>query len=222
MLSSSQFGTRCHIDSLTLATVGCLLYGNWQTGMPPKLNICSALLPDSLQSPFYRLSLSYCHPLLSRFCLASKRPAVHSFPRSRGNPWKNTNYFLPPIPLKQKQNQKISMVPRMPGLKTTPCWDLPSVLPMPWQILILASSLFAPPLTPGLPTMMGKLTSSLWDLCSTESTLSSSLLLPGFSVMCRLLMPCQHRQAGPPVCLPFLPKACSFTVLLPPEREGRG
>lgn len=137
MHSSSQFGTRCHIDSLTLATVGCLLYGNWQTGMPPKLNICSALLPDSLQLPSYRLSLSYCYPLLSRFCLASKRPAVHSFPRSRSNPWKNANYFLPPFSLKNK-NKKPSMVPRMPGLKTTLCWDLPSVLPMPRQILILA------------------------------------------------------------------------------------
>lgn len=36
---------------------------------------------------------------------------------------------------------------------------------MPWQIMILTSSLFARPLTPGLPTMMEKLTSSLWDLC---------------------------------------------------------
>lgn len=36
-----------------------------------------------------------------------------------------------------------------------------TVLPVPWQIMILASSLFARPLTPGLPTMMETLTSSL-------------------------------------------------------------
>lgn len=57
---------------------------------------------------------------------------------------------------------------------------------------------------------------------STESTLSSSLLLPGFSVLCLLLMTCQYRHAGPPVCLPFLPKAPCFSVLLPVKRKGRG